>query len=175
MIDKNLSNTRRINFIAAIVIGTVVGLCQADVALAVDAVQARKDLQQMGIEFTEQQFAKSAGAVDKAAVQLFLDAGIDVNAGEGAALGLAAGRGKLEMVKLLLDKRGRSQLRMPYSLPGLAGIKRSNKFSSRQGPRNNVRYFRWRGGLKLSWPRPSVELAGNSILFLVLRKFSVPT
>jgi ankyrin repeat protein len=38
------------------------------------------------------------------AVKLFLDAGMDVNTGGGAALGLAAGRGQVEMVKLLLAK-----------------------------------------------------------------------
>lgn len=75
----------------------------ADMAVA-DAVSARKDLNQMGIEYSEQQFAKSAGAGDMTAVKLFLEAGIDVNAGGGAALGLAAGRGKLDVVKLLLAK-----------------------------------------------------------------------
>ncbi|MCE9624341.1 MAG: ankyrin repeat domain-containing protein [Deltaproteobacteria bacterium] len=73
-------------------------------AWAVDAVQARKDLKQMGLDYTEQQFATSAGEGDKTAVQLFLDAGMDVNAGGGAALGVAAGRGKTEMVKYLLSK-----------------------------------------------------------------------
>lgn len=58
----------------------------------------------MGIEYTEQQFAKSAGEGDMAAIGLFLEAGMDVNAGGGAALGLAAGRGRIEMVKLLLSK-----------------------------------------------------------------------
>lgn len=74
------------------------------IAVAADPVTARKDLQQMGIEYTEQQFAKSAGQGDMTAVGLFFDAGMDVNAGGGAALGLAAGRGQLEMVKLLLSK-----------------------------------------------------------------------
>lgn len=73
-------------------------------AQATDAVQARKDLKQMGLDYSEQQFAKSAGEGDKTAVQLFLDAGMDVNSGGGAALGLAAGRGKTEMVKFLLAK-----------------------------------------------------------------------
>ncbi|WP_446808661.1 ankyrin repeat domain-containing protein [Methylomonas sp. 2BW1-5-20] len=78
------------------------GLLQSDVLLATDVVIARKDLQQMGVEYTEFQFATSAGSGDAVAVKLFLDAGMDVNAGGGAALGLAAGRGQLEMVKLLL-------------------------------------------------------------------------
>ncbi|MGI2325698.1 MULTISPECIES: ankyrin repeat domain-containing protein [Methylococcus] len=71
---------------------------------AADPAQARTALHQMGVEYSEQQFAKSAGAGDKTAVELFLDAGMDVNAGGGAAIGLAAGRGQLEMVKLLLAR-----------------------------------------------------------------------
>lgn len=69
-----------------------------------DPIEARKALKQMGVEYTEQQFATSAGAGDMTAVKLFLDAGMDVNAGGGAALGLAAGRGQIEMVKFLLSK-----------------------------------------------------------------------
>lgn len=69
-----------------------------------DALTARKELQALGIEYTEQQFARSAGEGDLVAVGLFLEAGMDVNAGGGAALGLAAGRGKLDMVRLLLSK-----------------------------------------------------------------------
>ncbi|OAI06117.1 ankryin [Methylomonas methanica] len=83
---------------------TVAASClfQSEVAFAIDAISARKELQQMGVEYTESQFATSAGAGDMLAVKLFLDAGMDVNAGASAALGLAAGRGQLEMVKLLL-------------------------------------------------------------------------
>ncbi|MEI8571800.1 ankyrin repeat domain-containing protein [Methylomonas sp. EFPC1] len=77
-------------------------ILQVGSACAADVVQARKDLQQMGVEYTEQQFATSAGAGDMAAVRLFLDAGMDINAGDSAALGLAAGRGRTEMVELLL-------------------------------------------------------------------------
>ena len=88
---------------AVIAVMAFCAVLQADVAMA-DAVTARKDIKQMGMEYTEQQFAKSAGAGDMAAVDLFLDAGMDVNAGGGAALGLAAGRGKLDMVKHLLAK-----------------------------------------------------------------------
>jgi uncharacterized protein len=79
-------------------------LSLSNVSFATDSLAARKDLNQMGVEYTEQQFAKSAGAGDMTAVKLFLDAGMDVNAGGGAALGLAAGRGQTEMVKLLLSK-----------------------------------------------------------------------
>ena len=73
-------------------------------ASAADPAGARKEITQIGLEYTEQQFAKSAGAGDMTAVKLFLDAGMDVNAGGGAALGLSAGRGQLEMVKFLLAK-----------------------------------------------------------------------
>lgn len=73
-------------------------------AVAADAVQARKDIKAMGMEYDSQSFAKVAGNGDMTAVQTFLDAGMDVNAGGGAAIGLAAGRGKVEMVKFLLSK-----------------------------------------------------------------------
>jgi ankyrin repeat protein len=73
-------------------------------ALAADPVQARKDISAMGSEYTGPNFAKAAGNGDMTAVQLFLDAGMDVNEGGGAALGLAAGRGKTAMVKFLLSK-----------------------------------------------------------------------
>ncbi len=73
-------------------------------AHAADAVSARAELKQIGLEYTEPQFATSAGAGDMVAVKLFLDGGMDVNAGGGAALGVAAGRGKTDMVKFLLSK-----------------------------------------------------------------------
>lgn len=73
-------------------------------AWAADPVQARKDITAMGLEYTGQSFAKAAGNGDMTAVQLFLDAGMDINEGGGAALGLAAGRGKAGMVKFLLSK-----------------------------------------------------------------------
>jgi ankyrin repeat protein len=79
-------------------------LCLTGAALAADPAAARAELKQIGVEYTEQQFAKSAGAGDMVAVKLFLDGGMDVNAGGGAAIGVAAGRGQTEMVKLLLDK-----------------------------------------------------------------------
>ena len=74
------------------------------VASAADPVQARKDLKAMGVEYNAQEFAKAAGNDDMTAVQLFLDAGMDVNSGGGAAIGLAAGRGKTKMVQFLLSK-----------------------------------------------------------------------
>lgn len=55
----------------------------------------------MGMEYTGQDFAKAAGSGDMTAVQLFLDAGMDVNEGGGAAIGLASGRGKTKMVQFL--------------------------------------------------------------------------
>ena len=73
-------------------------------AIAADAVQARKDIKATGQEYTAQEFATSAGNGDMTAVQLFLDAGMDVNSGAGAAIGLAAGRGQLKMVQFLLSK-----------------------------------------------------------------------
>jgi len=73
-------------------------------AAAADPVQARKDIKAMGMEYGEQDFAKAAGNGDMVAVQLFLDAGMDVNAGGGAAIGLAAGHGQAKMVQLLLSK-----------------------------------------------------------------------
>ncbi len=79
-------------------------LLQAGTASAADAVQARKDIKATGLEYNGQDFAKVAGNGDMTAVKLFLDAGMDVNSGGGAAIGLAAGRGKTEMVKFLLSK-----------------------------------------------------------------------
>jgi uncharacterized protein len=83
---------------------TFLVLFGSNVAIAENSVEARKELKQMGVEYTEQQFATSAGAGDMTAVKLFLDAGMDVNSGGGAAIGLSAGRGQIEMVKLLLEK-----------------------------------------------------------------------
>jgi len=80
------------------------GALTAVPAFAADPVQARKDIKAMGMEYTEQDFAKAAGNGDMVAVQLFLDAGMDVNAGGGAAIGLAAGRGQAKMVQFLLSK-----------------------------------------------------------------------
>ena len=79
-------------------------LAMSGLASAADPVQARKDLKATGIEYNEQAFAKAAGNDDMTAVQLFLDAGMDVNSGGGAAIGLAAGRGKTKMVQFLLSK-----------------------------------------------------------------------
>jgi ankyrin repeat protein len=83
---------------------SAIALSLTGATLAADPVQARKDLKAMGVEYNEQEFAKAAGNDDMAAVKLFLDAGMDVNSGGGAAIGLAAGRGKTKMVQFLLSK-----------------------------------------------------------------------
>jgi len=80
------------------------GVPAAGPSAAADPVQARKDIKARGIEYSEQDFAKAAGNGDMTAVQLFLDAGMDVNSGGGAAIGLAAGRGQTKMVQYLLSK-----------------------------------------------------------------------
>lgn len=92
---------RRFRFRPIIVVLGCIAVFHADVALA-DSITARKDLKEIGIEYTAQQFASAAGEGDMTAVKLFLETGMDINAGGGAALGLAAGRGRLEMVKFLL-------------------------------------------------------------------------
>jgi len=79
-------------------------LFPAGPAAAADPVQARKDIKAMGLEYTEQDFAKAAGNGDMVAVQLFVDAGMDVNSGGGAAIGLASGRGQTKMVQYLMSK-----------------------------------------------------------------------
>ena len=79
-------------------------LVVGNVAFAQSQGEARQALAQMNIEYSEQQFAKAAGAGDMTAVRLFVDAGMDVNSGGGAAIGLAAGRGQTEMVKWLMGK-----------------------------------------------------------------------
>ena len=79
-------------------------LLPAGVVHAADQAQARKDLKAMGVEYNSQEFAKAAGNGDMTAVQLFLDGGMDVNSGGGAAIGLAAGRGQTKMVQFLLSK-----------------------------------------------------------------------
>jgi uncharacterized protein len=92
------------SFVLSIVTALALCVVPAGPAAAADPVQARKDIKAMGIEYTEQDFAKVAGNGDMVAVQLFVDAGMDVNAGGGAAIGLAAGRGQTKMVQYLLSK-----------------------------------------------------------------------
>lgn len=89
-------------WLASVFIVCISLLC--GVTVAADPVQARKEITAMGLQYTGPNFAKAAGNGDLTAVQLFLDAGMDVNEGGGAALGLAAGRGKTAMVKFLLSK-----------------------------------------------------------------------
>ncbi|HOE40817.1 MAG TPA: ankyrin repeat domain-containing protein [Rhodoferax sp.] len=97
---SHLCQTRFATIIAALILSMTLH----GGAAAADAVQARKDITAMGLEYNGQNFAKAAGNGDLVAVQLFLDAGMDVNEGGGAAIGLAAGRGKTAMVKFLLTK-----------------------------------------------------------------------
>ena len=97
------SNRRRA-LVSAIAAGAVALQLSMGAAMAADPVQARKDLKAMGIEYTEQNFAKVVGNGDMTAAQLFIDAGMDVNSGGGAAIGLAAGRGQVKMVQYLLSK-----------------------------------------------------------------------
>jgi uncharacterized protein len=101
---NRMSGLYRVRFltIIATLLMSVAFLCGN--AVAADTVQARKDIKSMGLEYTGQDFAKAAGNGDMTAVQLFLDAGMDVNEGGGAAIGLAAGRGKTKMVQFLLSK-----------------------------------------------------------------------
>jgi hypothetical protein len=90
--------------IAGPLVAAVILLVASVPGSAADAVSARKDLKAMGLEYNEQAFAKAAGNGDMAAVRLFLDAGMDVNAGGSAALGVASGRGQARMVDFLLSK-----------------------------------------------------------------------
>jgi hypothetical protein len=60
-------------------------LLGVNASFAKDSVEARKDIKQMCIEYTSEQFATSTGAGNMTAVQLFLDAGMDINSGGGAA------------------------------------------------------------------------------------------
>ena len=97
-------SSRRRALVFAIAAGAVALQLSMGAAMAADPVQARKDLKTMGIEYTEQNFAKVVGNGDMTAAQLFIDAGMDVNSGGGAAIGLAAGRGQVKMVQYLLSK-----------------------------------------------------------------------
>lgn len=104
---KNASNEKRRTILLAAA-GALAAQLSMGAAMAADPVQARKDLKAMGVEYTEQDFAKVAGNGDMTAVNLFLDAGMNVNAGGGAALGVAAGRGQAKMVRHLLSKGARA-------------------------------------------------------------------
>jgi ankyrin repeat protein len=97
-------STRRSALASVIAAGAVALQLSIGAAMAADPVQARKDLKAMGVEYTAQDFAKVAGNGDMTAVQLFVDAGMDVNSGGGAAIGVAAGRGQTKMVQYLLSK-----------------------------------------------------------------------
>jgi ankyrin repeat protein len=98
------ASNRRRTFASVIAVGAVALQLSIGAVMAADPLQARKDLKAVGVEYTEQDFAKVAGNGDMTAVQLFIDAGMDVNSGGGAAIGLAAGRGQTKMVQFLLAK-----------------------------------------------------------------------
>ena len=101
---NRLIENRRTRFATLVGAGIVALQLAAGTAIAADPTQARKDLKAMGVEYSEQDFAKVAGNGDMTAVQLFVDSGMDVNAGGGAAIGVAAGRGQGKMVQYLLSK-----------------------------------------------------------------------
>lgn len=103
MLENHLRQRRAVvvSILSALAFGAAIRSGAVDAA---DPVQARKDLKAMGLEYSGQDFAKAAGNGDMTAVQLFLDAGMDVNTGGGAAIGLAAGRGQTKMVQFLLSK-----------------------------------------------------------------------
>lgn len=103
MLEDHLRQRRAavVSILSALAFGAAI---RSGAVAAADPVQARKDLKAMGLEYSGQDFAKAAGNGDMTAVQLFLDAGMDVNTGGGAAIGLAAGRGQTKMVQFLLSK-----------------------------------------------------------------------
>jgi len=101
---QQVSDTARRTLFSLVIAACALCVLPAGPSAAADPVQTRKDLKAMGIEYTEQDFAKAAGNGDMVAVQLFVDAGMDVNSGGGAALALAAGRGQTKMVQYLLSK-----------------------------------------------------------------------
>ena len=78
---NRLSGQYRIRILAIVTMAATGLFCPYSEAMAADAVQARKDIRAMGLEFTGSAFATVAGNDDLTAVQLFLDAGMDVNAG----------------------------------------------------------------------------------------------
>lgn len=102
--DHGASKQNRMRFTAVSAALVIALSFWSSSVMAVDPVQARKDIVALGLEYTGANFAKAAGNGDMTAAQLFLDAGMDVNEGGGAAIGLAAGRGKTAMVKFLLSK-----------------------------------------------------------------------
>ena len=74
---------------------------------------ARKELANLNKQYTPVEFVTSALDGDKMAVELFLDAGMDVNTTDeknSTALMLAAAKGHFEIVKLLLEKGAKIDL-----------------------------------------------------------------
>ncbi len=104
---QKAENTAGRMFFLSVIAACALCVVPAAPATAADPVQARKEIKALGIEYTEQDFAKAAGNGDMVAVRLFIDAGMDVNSGGGAALGLASGRGQTKMVQYLLSRGAR--------------------------------------------------------------------
>ena len=68
--------------------------------------EARKELEQKGIEFSETELLNRIGKNDIEAVKLFIEAGVDINKpilDVTYALAFAIGTGQLEMVKFLIE------------------------------------------------------------------------
>jgi len=88
---------RRCNALPSVLVAILfIALFGAHGSFAAGPVEARKEIKQMGIEYTEQQFAMSAGAGGMTAVKLFLDAGMDVNSGGGPPLACRQVGGRLQ-------------------------------------------------------------------------------
>src|SRR6185369_14420874 len=74
---------------------------------ALEAVEARKKLMEMGVEYTIGAFSDSIRKGDLAVVNLFLDAGMDVNSVDGTgrpALIVAAGQANAAILTALIEK-----------------------------------------------------------------------
>lgn len=78
--------------------------------------KARKKLGEMGLEYSEEAFIKSASNGDTIALELFLTAGMDVNKRDEngmTALIAATEKGRTEIIQLLIDKG--ADILIPYS------------------------------------------------------------
>jgi ankyrin repeat protein len=95
---------RSINFTTILVIMVLVALFSS---CGKSPEEARRELRQMNVEYSENSFIKSAKEGDILAIRLFLNAGMNPNAkdGEGkTALIAASEAGRDQVVKLLLAK-----------------------------------------------------------------------
>jgi ankyrin repeat protein len=88
-------------FIAmAVVIVTSVTSCDS---AGKNPIQARKELGQLSIQYSEVAFNEAAKNGDKLAVELFIETGMSVNARSNALI-TASWFGRTEIVKLLIEK-----------------------------------------------------------------------